>query len=1635
MGQVVGKLNLNKSPQNVENYSLIFAKNIRLLKDNSIHRDGGIKEIPLVDEYTETINDLMVDILIDIKSGFEKEVNKYYSLISEINNSNTSIVNDSAVASIRAIVLGTDFVNSSSEVYSNYTLSLNNNYSTSDVNRETLNNIFTNYNNYKRFPLFNKEFLDTISGDKRGLDTEYAREGDVIITYYDKFLSVANRFSTTETDLYSQCFVNYNNDNVIYQNKTDGVINLTALKVFTTFIVKYGNTIVNALSNSYNVRVSDTALKVYEAKLDYYKQLVSDYEELIKLYSNEDENHVIIPLNYDIVGHISSARSFYLFLKLYDDNHTFYNIVQYNEDTNELTPINANWHWSGGDINGIVVNNLNGDIILNITEYKDDETNIPFKSININKSSIFDDESIYTQTPKLPIINLLFNGYHTTSIPNGVYQFFIRYKIRENYYTAWYPVSKEIFSGTKQEKLTNQGGLSYIDLDNDSGRSFVFTVEHLSNVVQDAKIYSEFQIGFILSHDDESYARSWKHFSIDTNEIYFDYDKAYIEEINIEDLINANFQVYNIQNITTFKDKLYIANYKETDFNPVLQSYADKIEVSINSEKYIHNAIEDPISVTLDTQDANIITEIGTNTVTNIIKSLFTRSDAVSFMTDSFESTGSTKIIKDLNSGIYLKLTKSNIPTDSNYLFTSRTHKHYWQTHLLQDPYGSTFNDVFTWTPFNGWPLRLCADDVNPNGKFIYPNADVINSTTGFAGGYKGTYSYITKHNKSYRDVPDHIVRTAPGPAHQIDIAGLISTSNQIPNVINYIFGNPSTDITLNKLSGELSISHIKCKHFWYVKSVNIVSEFTDTDEKKYVDEAYNNANNEFGDYHLSATDRDWGYGKLYNAEAFEIKFELGFDQEYFNRFDPNANTKKVAAEELVSNITTLLPYQTYKFFVHFMNKNGEITNGYQIGDKDGITISDYPPQYIIYPSFDNITYPDGYLSCFISIQHTKTKIATIFDIEQGDGTIIPSSYILGDCIDLDTRLVASIKNLDIIQNNEVIGLGDYHPSFDATVKELFGASGKIKLTNRGDSSINYAYIKLNYNIAEKDSKLIKCTPFITSSSYNNYRDLNLLGYLCRVTKPLSNYDKYYVDTDIYTKSIENDAVKLTPIESGSDFGTYVVSPSYYVYSNYNLNYISLTLDVIAKVKISDEEHLTDATYAVIAINSMQLSDIYELKAMYKSYTRRYFLTYSDKNITQYDYTIRSTKLESDESNVDIYTFRTLDYYNIPTNKGRITNLVSSGNVILVHTQDTLLKFVGDNTLTKNGGEEVALTENEPFETGITEIFGSNLGYAGLDDRHNSIVTELGYFFYDNKANIIYGYTGQGQLGELSSPIEKIINSFSILDIDFASDFQNDRLFINLLLSDKIDNNYYVTISYNYRKQTFVSLHDFDYDYSISTRSKCYFINSKKLYVVDNDSVGYKGLYKEDKIFPYSIKNAENGICDAIIDVIYNEHYQQIKVIDSIEWICKELEDFAPEWKKIIGRGPNRVTQYKPFMAEDYSNPYSGDKLRIYTDMSSTDLISINDRSNDNSIYDTDSYKKPWFDRGRYIFNYFRNILNLTNTPGYKEDKYTVKPIQTKVSADNQSLIYGKYFVARFVLDNTINFKFENVIFITNEYK
>ena len=1208
-----------------------------------------------------------------------------------------------------------------------------------------------------------------------------------------------------------------------------------------------------------------------------------------------------------IVGVISYNTKFYVFCNDYTtsddiitigDNNT---IIEYNEKTKETNTIPTAWHWSGGDIKGNVVVNLNGDIILNIAEYPNENFKdilVPFKSINITESSSSDDESIYTQTPDVPFINLNYIGKYANPIPNGVYQFFIRYKIKENFYTSWFPCSKELYTGYKKTiEKSVIGTVSYIDTTTNSDESFYFSVDKIRNSNTN---YESFQLGFLLSTDDKVIGRSWKHFTLDTDVIYFDCNNlSDFEEVDVVDFTSSLFALYNVRNLTNFKNKEYVSNYVETNFNPVfeegseIKTCVEGIQVSLQSA-----ANSDIDSGYIFEEGDDILSDywvgINYNTVKSIIRSLTDKVNET-YLNKPNSSSHPTELIHGI---------QVNVETDEA---TSTISKPSWV------PEGASYASALSY--------------LDGNGDYIKWNE----------------YSVADK------EFIDCISK---------------STSN---------FYNSTEVDTLDPIPLRNSLV------LYFVREV----------------------------------DNEWkGY-------VLKLTFQL---------------VATPTSISTIKDVSSLVPFQEYKFYIHYVKSNGETTNGYYIGsivESDyNSFIQDIKDHNILYPKFENITYPTGYVTCFITIQHHKNKIFEIFNVEvDGNGKFrdpdIPSAnnVYVGDCLELDTLLVPVDKFGAItLDNGNII---DYSETFEKSLvyREssyvdnfgAFGNVGKVIIDSVGyDRSFIFGKLKTT-NDAE-DVKLIKCTPYIIGNSYDNYSQLNLTGFVVSVQKPTLKEPTYYISSSkIYNKVKDDSYFRLDELSALNNYKA-VGSDVFQIYSNYNLAYLSLSNgitieDGIYSKQITDGGTPRNLNIYMKYVESQLLSSIFDLPAMYKDYTKKTYSKYEEYTQNTFNNTIRSSKLKGDESKVYLFDFAPADYYNVPTDKGSITNLVAVGNVILVHTNDSLYRFSGSNTLVASGGEDIQTQETDVFDSGIAELFGSEKGYGGLQDNQCTLINQIGYYWYDHDSNILYSYTDTDKVKAISDSISKLFNTSRIRDINFANDYYNDRIFINIaFIVENQELNTYVTLSYNLKTNNFISLHTFDFDKSFSTKCKPYFINNDKIYTIDSESYSYGDLRKrfaDYPVFEYPISDEEIPQTEdySVVDVIYKEQYETIKTVNSVKWICSKINTFG-------------VDSYN-LAEEELNRQYAGDLLRIYTDSCDTGELNISSRSNDNAIKPaggyitgaTEFYTKPRYNLGMWFINYFRNI---ENTNG-------------QTDSDNKSLIYGKYVVVRFLFKRDNNFKLENV--------
>ena len=1395
--------------------------------------------------------------------------------------------------------------------------------------------------------------------------------------------------------------------------------------------------------------ISDIADSVEAENVENYILLSYTHLNWISGKEIKDENNNVIASKgtYKIVGIIPNSNEFYIFIngtcsRGTDSNNkdiieTYNFIICYDEKEDRFYPCNCNWNWSGGTITGCVINNLLGEKILNIGE-KNSSTLVPLKCINLNNSTIGDDERIYTQTANIPITNLNYIGSFNYVIPNGVYQFFVRYKIRENFYTDWFPASKELFAGNKNVTNTSFGTVKFVNTHRDSDNSFKFSVEHL--FIDQKYNYESFQIGFIISHDDAIMARAWKHFDFNVNTINFDYNARDAYEIEVVDLLKSAYQLYDVGNITSFKNKLYVANYKETDFNENYQDLANEIGIEITDQSsasgYGGNAI---IERTVNSKKVIAGLKIGEE------EYLFSGDNGI--------------IYKLLNLNTYDNITIKDVIDDAIKL-NARGYVHcvarQWDItisgnkeslELAQDK----FRNKFSGNGYSNFSYTNLIEKIKVDGRYINVVQDKTELLNNILSAIYNKTRYLNENcvfinNSGIEDqqIDIEIIRSC-----SYDYTQWVSVGIEPDNL------ETENDSGINRPSNSIIESNEG-----YYKTTTIDSSYTQTISLRLL-------------------------GDRSKYKATDSALLLGY-----------------------TTLIPYQKYKFYIHYVKQNGEitNGYYCNGITGGIKTVPYKS--AVDSIIFPKFTNIKLPKGYVACFFSIVHVENTVATVFNISMcntygeascmdinvglvpgSDDMTIKQGYTEGNVEDsvnpdFPTDSIEPQTATETTATEIKTNTAKYYYSSDASNIRYFGADGVIRF--KKDSNITsgkIAYLVNDYTISDtEDIQLTKCTPFInpntlskvndtsTENVYSSFDDMNLLGFICAIN-PLhrDRTIKYYTDgSSVYIKKNPKKAVDGT----GEDFSLVELknhlqdSTTYderitalnitatnieYIYSNYNLNYLGLNEDPIETYKTYYDNKSEDTTNTTVPsgsivlrlFKSLMMSSTYMLPAMYKTYTKKTYSIYKRHEITEFNNTIRASKLEGDESSINIYKFEPNDYYNVPTNRGLIVNLISVGDAILVHTEDSMFKFSGSNTIQSSDGE-IQPTETNVFDTGVSEVFGSDFGFAGLQYKNDHIVTENGYIFFDRDSRIVYMYSGQGQIVKLSDSIEKLFRHRPIENIRFANDYYNNRFFMSILFyedyittedgKEVIKQRYYpVTLSFNFTEdvKSFVSLHDFYYDYAFNTKTKCYFLASDRqdICIIDKE---HKGCYTKleltnDKLYLQrkeiaTIVLADNDIVgtttttyninlyDSIVDIINNSNYEDVKTLNAINWCGNKI---TSEFRNIDKS--NDVTLN---MVEEVNDIVPCKYIRIYSDTCMSDLLPCIARSNDKSISSTDYTKYPFYNQGTWSFNYFRNILNAKNN-------------RNPLSGDNNSLIEGKYFVVRFVFDT--DFKLETLYLNINK--
>lgn len=1450
-------------------------------------------------------------------------------------------------------------------------------------------------------------------------------------------------------------------------------------------------------------------------KLDDDGNLISDYG-----YKN-----ISSMSSYDIVGHIVGLDNKIYF---FTSNNK---IIEYDEVTETKIELNTNWTYGGGEIDGYVNTNQSGEKILTIGEYLPNGSSIPLKHINLKYSNV--EESLYTQAPVCPTANLVLINTYVKTIPNGVYVFFIRYKIRKDVYTNWFLCSRPIFGGTSEKITTLQGGLNYINIHRDSAKSFVFQLDfaQTSNISS----YKEFQLGFIITHDEATDARIWKHFDMSSfnpngGTIYFDYEN--VEEANIDDLLETTYDIYNVRNIASFKNKLYISNYIESDFNPnIAETLKNYISLSVAHTKSESSSDIDYknmkfksnnsfVSLHYDYLKGYYDKSINNDSIKSLFPSTYNssnplnysvtklskletreRNDVVRF--DVFwkgETDPDVCLIHNIYNDLYNKVIFGDdfqMPVPDNYndaakIATVGLKKYdsggnayiYGPLHAgIGNGNHPWYNLGFTFG-FGSFNDSEIGSDAYASGCSIY-NPFTYNYEWQYISGRTPQFGVNTGWFTRDSGFGDYAKSTVEGTIQrEIENRSFFAKAYfEISSGANSYLIDYNESMDLDNYAGHnMSFNFTNVNNVPFSDYQKKPWKYYDDDDLEIIDPSF------FSITALSPSLEEnikkWVYSVIYNniigidengtpvlninnniirATSISVKFkkiDFTVDSEdidtsgnhYIKKFKISMKTTdyvSLCTFSIKSNYikvtdngigaeqsSTLMPLSTYQPYVHFVDEHNIITNGVKLPKfTTGIANSNDDVLYLKY-TMSGSRPSNNFKSFFISLVNVGDIVMEGFGYSKVDNLNIIH------CLEVDALLYNINDNITLKIYNSFGTLSHtfddarYYSSGSNYPPIAFGNCGFITFEDSNDWSGYKIYVIISRNKSNENIDILykasSYIPIATQSTTKKVPDGYYGSWLSFVKKP-----SFELSSSCYVSGKDVYAADRTTTLALSDFKSFIQvqdSITYFIRSNFNLNYLTLTEDINDSI-FAVGSASSGVKQVARVINSATLSFIYELKSMYKDFSNKSFRVYDSDYKIDFDNTIRVSNVLSDETfNNSVFKFTPIDYYNIPTDRGIIVNLFSIGNNIFVHTKDSFYKFDGNQTITANNSD-IQLQESEPFDIGISQIFDSEYGYGGIDTKQSGCITFDSYFFYDKSSNHIFAYGGNAQVQLIDGNIYKLLAYYKPSECKTLHDELNCRVLFEFTSSrsEHSSATYKTfTLSYNYKTKTFVSLHDLSLVNAFAGRHRAYSYKSALLrlfeYETTINTTTLVAAMNVNKIFgnattaciiEFGSKLYKKQIAPFGIAIVMFPKENLRETVNSIRYIA-DIQQKDPQTQS------NPVFDVLVNPQVSRTNPVVN--FYIVTDccVSSAVNINVNDNARPNTLLDYKGFK---FEMGAWTSNYFRNNINKTDIYQYGK-KYPNRDLD----ADKNSLVYGRYFIIVFDFKANTPIKFEELLMNTDKY-
>lgn len=1355
--------------------------------------------------------------------------------------------------------------------------------------------------------------------------------------------------------------------------------------------------------------------------------------------TNDDGFIKAIPDNYiqgEIVGFIPCVEEIVVFsYDKTDKSSHIYRLKEINNTSDiNIEFVESVWKWSGGKIKGTYTYNVNKELIVSIAESpKDSNSNdiIPLKVINLNTCTKYDLEAAYEIAPLIPIANMkLISKEFGNNMPNGLYYFFIRYEISDNFYTKWFPIgipqyalslknktlidhrySKGTSDNVNEALYTQVSGI-YNSVSADCPYNFKFRIKLNKNYN-----YKNYQIGYILQHNGNTVARKWRTFkcTID-NEFVFDAKNP--KEIDVNELLDNVFNLYNIENIENYENRLYIANFKETNYNENLQEYADKVKARLGIIK------EDSAGTINEKLNTVIYTFSGRSEYKLELKKgidfihIVEYPELFAYLKEHFgryfgpnSISGKDKHVLKM-SDAYLLLTNSTIKFyDKNRI----DYTDYYSNKIVLDYKGGlNAGQGYVLTYGCAMPKDAITISFEANTKYstsLY--IDDVKRTLMPNSVYKFYIHYVREDGTFTNGLPiknDNTSKIKDEIKCYNHNTYINNSDTQLGNLTKCFISNDTDHATDDR-------NIAKCKEL----------------KDKYVFELHSNS------YYGTAGIGQFGYYKNYNDD---ILFVTGNSIIY-------SENKLLRNTICFNNIT--VPDGYVGFFISYEKPENLIVTTVKCIDSEHslFKASDVEiglNNYIgaIYHSigkvddsgnYSNVDNNEPYFayikSSSISISNIQTKL---------DSTIINTTGREG-CIHLD--LVNMDGTLYKPEVNSVAQIRMFNRNIYCSTNKILIPFGPVVATEKG-KKYSYGEFPQYPTIQKGDDWEIE------------KRELDHVGEDNPDINPVVNEDynlPAFITIDKYLKYtraiyIDDNTGKVYDIDGSNNINKEpTTNEDYYAklytfrkFSNFNLDAISIKKEPEILVGVIGEPSSKSHTKTInTVVKPINATDLIEYKVDFKE---QVYKQYTNFNANRRDTSVRKSIIRrsnviQDESVENSWRFFGANAYKvINKNKGNITNLLGIGNMFYIHTEHSLFAM-DKNAMLKTDNQEIQLATPDLFDVEPKELFTGQHGFGGLQLPNAWCINHNGYWFFDSANKRIYNFD-ENKFNDITLDIINWINNKIIKDVRFITDFRNDRVLICIRFSSDDIKDDYATFSYNMTSKRYISTHDYYFTESINTKNNAYFFDTiikNNIYKYSRTNIGdYKYLTNNTFGFPDNhevVMVQEKGgknklvvIQSSVFDIIFNSEFGIPRMLESVRYILN---------KNIKYEDVSLSRMSEPFTNDgtyDEVNRYSGDILRIYTDQTDSGNLDISQPTLINVL---NNYKIPHFERGVWQLNYFRNYINAIDIDKELMTKYNIKSLDELTEqqrkryeeikanyslSDNKSLIYGKYIVLRFIFRN-----------------